>query len=87
MDGVFSGRPQSFRYQRRPVDDRSPGPGGMVQDGETRGGTFNGEMDRCRESQDWTTVCSVVCPNVTGRTNDRITQSKRDRVGSLVIVD
>ena len=25
VDGVFPGRPQSFRYQRRPVDDCSPG--------------------------------------------------------------
>ena len=34
-------RPQSFRYQRLPVDDCSPGRGGIAQDGE---------MDRCRES-------------------------------------
>ena len=25
VDGVSPGRPQSFRYQRRPVDDCSPG--------------------------------------------------------------
>ena len=31
---------------------------GMAQDGGTRGGTFHGEMDRCRESQGWTTACS-----------------------------
>ena len=30
---------------------------------------------------------AVVCPNVTGRTKERITQSKRARVGSLAIVD
>ena len=29
----------------------------------------------------------VVCPNVTGRTKDRIAQSKRARAGSLAIVD
>ena len=58
MDGMFRGRPQSFRYQRRPVDDSGPGQGGMAQDGGTRGGTFYGEMDRCRESQGWTTACS-----------------------------
>ena len=29
----------------------------MAQDGGTRGGTFHGEMDRCRESQAWTTAC------------------------------
>ena len=32
--------------------------GEMAQDGETRGGTFQGEMDRCCESQGWTTTCS-----------------------------
>ena len=55
---VFPGRPQSFRHQRRPVDDCSPGRGGMAQNGGTRGGTFHGEMDRWRESQGWTTTCS-----------------------------
>ena len=25
---------------------------------ETRAGTFHGEMDRCRESQGWTTACN-----------------------------
>ena len=58
MDGVFPGRPRSFRHQRRLVDDYSPGRGGMAQSGGTRGGTFHGEMDRCRESQGWTTACS-----------------------------
>ena len=59
--GVPPGRPQSFRYQRRPVGDCGPGRGGMAQDRGTRGGTFHGEMDRCRESQGWTmtTACSV----------------------------
>ena len=52
------GRPQSFRYQRRPADDISRGRGEMTQDGGTRGGTFHGEMDSCRESQGWTTTCS-----------------------------
>ena len=30
---------------------------------------------------------AVVCPNVTGRTKERIAQSKRARVGSLALVD
>ena len=30
---------------------------------------------------------AVVCPNVTGRTKDRIAQSKRARADSLVLVD
>ena len=58
VDGVFPGQSQSFRYQRRPVDDCSPGRGGMAQNGRTRGGTFHGEMNRCRENQGWTTACS-----------------------------
>ena len=86
VDGVFSGRSQSFRHQRRPVDDCSPGRGGMVQNGRTRGGIFHGEMDRSRENQGWTTA-AVVCPNVTGRTKKRISQSKRACAGSLALVD
>ena len=58
VDGVFPGRPQSFRHQHRTVDDCSPGRGGMAQNGITRGGTFHGEMDPCRESQGWTTAGS-----------------------------
>ena len=58
VDGVFPGRSLSFRYQRRPVDNCSPGRGGMTQDGGTRGRIFHGEMDRCRESQGWTAACS-----------------------------
>ena len=58
VDGVFPGRSQSFRHQRRPMDDCSPGRGGMAQNGRTRGGAFHGEMDRCRENQGWTTACS-----------------------------
>ena len=50
VDEVFPGRPQSFRHQHRPVDDCSPGRGGMTQNGGTRDGMFHGEMDRCRES-------------------------------------
>ena len=47
---------------------------------------FHSEMDRCRESQGSTTY-AVVCPNVTGKTKERIAQSKRARAGSLTKVD
>ena len=30
---------------------------------------------------------AVVCPNVMGRTKERIAQSKRARAGSLAIID
>ena len=86
MDGVFPGRPQSFRHQRRPVDDCSPGRGGMVQDDEQGAERFMAkwiaeEKARARLRH------AVVCPNVTGRTKERIAQSKRARAGSLAIVD
>ena len=35
-----------------------PRRGEMAQNSRTRGGTFRGETDRCRESQSWTTACS-----------------------------
>ena len=47
--GLSPGRPTSFRCQRQPVDDCSPGRGEMAQDSGTRGETFHGEIDRCRE--------------------------------------
>ena len=40
VDGVFPGRHQSFRDQRRPVDDCSPGRGGMAQNGVRTGGSL-----------------------------------------------
>ena len=40
VDVVFHGRSQSFRHQRRPVDDCSPGRGGMAQTVEQGAGRF-----------------------------------------------
>ena len=45
LEEVSSGRPQSLRYQRRPVDDCSPGQRGMTEDGGTRSGTVHCESD------------------------------------------
>ena len=68
VDGVFPGRPQSVWHQRRPVNDCSPaGRGGMAQDGGTRGGTFHGEKDCCRENQGWTTECNSSIPERDGK--------------------
>ena len=30
----------------------------MLQNGGTKGGTFHGQMDRCRGNQGWTTACN-----------------------------
>ena len=86
VDEVFPGRPQSFRHQRQPVDDCSPRRGGMAQNGGIRGGTFYDEMDRCSESQGWTTACSRMAER-DGKNKERIAQSKRARAGSLALVD
>ena len=40
-----------LRYQHRPVDNCSPGRGGMTQEGGTRGGTFHDEIDCWRKSE------------------------------------
>ena len=87
VDGVFPGRrPQSFRHQRRPVDDCSPGRGGMAQNGRTRGGTFHAKWIVAEKTKA-ALRHAVVCPNVTGRTKERIAQSKRARASSLALVD
>ena len=40
----------------------------MAQDGGgARGETFQGDMNRCRESQGWTTACSSSIPEIDGK--------------------
>ena len=96
LDGVSSVRPQSFRYQCRPPvvgvgDCNSPGPGGTSPDDGTRDRRFFlGKMaDHCTAEKVRAGLRhTVVRPNVTGRAKDeKITQSKRARAGSLAIVD
>ena len=51
-------------------------------------GEDHSETDRCGKSQGWTTASSNMPePDVTGRAKERIAQSKRNRAGSLAIVD
>ena len=65
----------------------SPGREGMAQDGGTRGGTFLGEMVRCRESQGWTMACRSM-PERDGKDQgEDIAQSKRVCAASLAIID
>ena len=45
-----------LRYQQQPVNDCSPGRGGMAQDCGPRGGTFYGENGSLQRSQGWTTA-------------------------------
>ena len=83
---MFLGRSQSFRYQRRPVDDCSPGRRGIAQDGGTRGGTFHGEIDRYTESQGWATQCNSMMVKRDGKGKGQdSSKQQRARAGSLAI--
>ena len=84
--GCFLNDLRSFGINADPVNDCSPGGGGMVQNGRTGDRIFHGKIDRCRKTKAGLRH-AVVCPNVTGRTEERIAQSKRTRAGSLALVD
>ena len=71
VDGVFPGRPHSKL-------SASTSTSGRLQP-RTRG---NGA-----ERQNKVRNSGMVCPNVTGRTKERLAQSKRARGGSLTLVD
>ena len=87
LDGVFPGRLQSFRHQRRPVDDCSPERGGMVQnDGIREVEHFMAKWIAAEKARAGLRH-AVACPNVMGRTKERIAQSMRARAGSLALVD
>ena len=58
----------------------------MAKNGRIRGRTFHDRMDRAEKNK-VELRHAVVCPNVTGRTKARISQSKRARAGSLALVD
>ena len=84
-DGMLPGGPQSFQHQGRPVDDCSPGRGGMAQDGGTRVEHFVAKWIAAEKTRAGLRE-AVVYPNVTGMTRERIAQSKRARAGSLAII-
>ena len=89
VDGVFPGRPQSFIFMPIGInaDQGTRLQPRTAQNGGTRGGTFHGEIGRCRGSQSWTTACSRM-PERDGKyRKERIAQSKRVRTDSLALVD
>ena len=81
VDGVFPGRPQSFRYQRRPVDE-----GRWHKTAKQRTERFMAKLIAAEKARTGLRHARV-CPDVMGRTEERITQSKRARAGSLTIID
>ena len=84
---VFPGRPQSFRHQHRPWSTAAQ------DEGKWRG---TAEQQAERFMAKWITTAEkaraglgsavlVVCPKVTGRTKERLAQSKWARAGSLAV--
>ena len=86
VDEVFPGRPHSFRYRRRPVDDCSPGRGEWRRTAEQGAEHFMAKLIAVEKVKAGLRH-AVVCPSVTWRTKKRIAQSKRARAGSLALVD
>ena len=69
------------------MDSYSPGREGMAQNGGTGGAEhFMANWIAAEEARAGLRH-AVVCPHVTGRTKERIAQSKRARAGSLAFVD
>ena len=66
VNGVFLGRPQSFRDQRRPVDDCSPGRGEWRRTAEQGAEHFIAKWIAVEEVRAKLRH-KVVCSNVTGR--------------------
>ena len=87
MDGLFPGQPQSFRHQRRPMDDCSPGRGGeWRRTAEQRAEHFMAKWIAAEKAKAGLRHAEV-CPSVTGETTKRTAQIKRARAGSLALVD
>ena len=58
----------------------------MAQDGGARGGTLHAKWIAAEKVRAELRH-AVVCPNMTGRTKEKIVQNKRARAGSLALVD
>ena len=88
VDGVFPGRPQSFRHQRNAdqwttaaQDEREWRRTAEQGEGYLMAKWIVAEKTKAGLRH------AVVCPNMTGTTKKRITQSKRARAGSLALID
>ena len=86
VDGVFPGRPQTF------VINADQWTTAAQDEGEWR---RTAEQGAERFMAKWIVTekvraglrHAIVFPNVTGRTNEKIAQSKRARAGSLALID
>ena len=80
VDGVFPGRPQSFRHQRRSVNDCSQDEKKWRRTAEKGGGRFMAKLTSSEKVRAGLRH-AVVCPNVAGRAKEMLAQSKWARTG------
>ena len=86
VDGVFPGRPQAFGINADQWTTGTQDEGGWRRPAEQ--GAEHFMVDWIAEEKAKARLRhAVVCPNVTGRTKERIAQIKRARAGSLALVD
>ena len=91
VDGVFSGRCflddlRAFGLNADQWTTAAQDEGEWRRTAEQRAERSMAKWIASEKARAWTTACSSM-PNVTGRTKQRIAQSKRARAGSLAIVD
>ena len=86
VDGVFPGRPRSFRYNADQWTTAAQDEGEWHISAEQGAEHFMAKWITAEEAKSGLRH-AVVCPNVMERTKERIAQSKRARAGSLALVD
>ena len=86
VDGVFPGRPQAFRINADQWTTAAQDGGEWRRTAEQGAEHFMAKWTAAEKAKAELRH-AVVCPNVTGRTKERVAQSKRARAGSLVLVD
>ena len=86
VDGVFPGRPQSFDINTDQWTTAAQDEGEWRKTAEQGAEHFMVKWITAEKAKAGLRR-AVVCPNVTGRTKERIAQSKRARAGSLALVD
>ena len=86
MDGVFPGRPlRAFRINANQWTTAAQDKGEWRRTAKQGAEHFMAKFI-VAENAKAGLLHSVVCPNVTGGTKERIAQSKRARAGSLALV-
>ena len=90
MDGVFPGRPQNFRHHQFNADQwwttAAQDEGEWRKTAEQEAEHFMVKWIAAEKARAGLRHAAV-CPNVTGKIKERITQSEQARAGSLALVE